>query len=50
MSDSYVRLPDHWWCEDHKEMHVGPITSWTMEHRKSLHPAYYIDRGRKGDR
>lgn len=38
--EDVTRLDDHWWCEEHRDIHVGSIESWTMAHRMMLHPVY----------
>jgi hypothetical protein len=44
--DEAVRVVNGWWCDEHEEIHMGQLGSWTMEHRASLHPLYVHRRTR----
>lgn len=47
MGKAMERLQGYWWCDYHDEIHVGELDSWTMEHRKDLHPLWVGRRTRR---
>ena len=44
------RIDNVWYCTWHEEIHVGEITSWSMDHRQRIHPVFADVRDRTQER